>query len=104
MRAEVADFIDKAISVPAGDYRFSLVDFGSIVQVRIPFSQSNAREIKAGIRSISQFDNTNNLEAPEAWDEALSTVINVRSQSEVGVGQIGDFQPWRDDANRIVEP
>lgn len=86
----------------AGDYRLALVDFGRGVEVHVPFAPNNADAVRSALPALRQ--DGDNFNEPEAWDEALRTVVEGRLAANVPEGvQVGDFRPqFRPEAKKIV--
>lgn len=106
VKEQIVELTHEIEQVSGGDYRIGLVEFGDRISVTAPFEAGNAVQLRSHIEAISAAGGGDN---PEAWDEALVTVVNERSavQAEKDSGlsdrQSGDFNvPWRDEAEKIV--
>lgn len=100
VKAGLASLLDTIDEASGGDYRVGLVDFGAKIGVHVNFSERNAAEIQEAIGPLRQV--AGNVGNPEAWDEALDSVITLRPASEIGI-QRGTFTgPWRDDAEKLI--
>lgn len=105
VKEQLVDFLDVVETASGGDYRLGLVDFGRGVTVHVPFADGNRAAVAAAIPGLLQ--SSGNSGDPEAWDEALSTVVHNRAAAAVPENvrrwHQGDFTvPWRPEANRLV--
>jgi uncharacterized protein YegL len=96
----VVELVDEIDRVSGGDYRVGLVAFGEGVEVYSTLEKTSADEFRALLDQLGTFGG----DAPEAWDEALTTAVDLRSEADVGGGdQSGRFSvPWRADAKKLV--
>ena len=96
----VVELVDEIDRVSGGDYRVGLVAFGEAVEVYSTLEKTSADEFRALLDQLGTFGG----DAPEAWDEALTTAVDLRSEADVGGGdQSGSFSvPWRADAKKLV--
>lgn len=108
VKAQTAALLDRIVTESGGDYRIGLVDFADDVEVRVPFASDNVEAVRTAIPNLYQ--DRGNTADPEAWDEALVTVIDGRSAAAANADrstsdgqQIGDFvADWRADAKKVV--
>lgn len=100
VKAGLAGVVSTIETVSGDDYRLGLVDFGRGIEVHQAFAPQNAAAVRDLLPGLSQ--RSDNSGFPEAWDEALRTVVTTRSAGAVD-GQEGDFDvPWRPEAQKLV--
>ncbi|MEX2457760.1 MAG: VWA domain-containing protein [Actinomycetota bacterium] len=98
VKRDLAAFVDTVETASGGDYRLSLVTFHVGVDVRVPFRARNGGAIRGALAATGP-DGGSDL--PEAWDEALETVITSRPASEAE-DQEGAVGKWRDGVTRLI--
>ncbi len=105
VKDQLVSFLDVVEGASGGDYRIGLIDFGRNVTVHVAFADANRDEVAAAIPDLRQ--TSNNINDPEAWDEALQTAVQSHSsgplEEESAGRHEGDFSVgWRPEANKLV--
>ncbi len=99
VRQEMPEIIDAAQAASGGDFRVALVTFKDNVRVRHKLDAVPG-DVRATILALGA-SGGNGL--PEAHDEALQTIVELRTAAQGCPGSVGDFDvPFRPEALKIV--
>lgn len=106
VKEQIVELTHEIEQVSGGDYRIGLVEFRDHITVTSAFAAGNAEQLRDDVATLSASGGGG---SPEAWDEALVTVVEERSAARTANdsgrsgAQTGDFDvPWRDEAEKIV--